>query len=175
MNSSKSVLFLDIDGVLNSKKTLGVYGEHLSSPMVRSCNKIVKLTACDVVISSSWRVLYDIPTLQAMLFNQGFTWAHKIVGRTDDLPQKRGYEIQKYLDEHDYSCYCILDDETDMLDHQKPFFIRTNWDIGLTDEDAENAIKLLGQVNSKCQKCNGYGFVEDTLCTCRRDGIKNEL
>ena len=175
MNSEKKVLFLDIDGVLNSKKTLGVYGEHLSSEMVRRLNKIVKLTDCDVVISSSWRILYDIQILQAMLFNQGMTWAHKIIGRTDDSSSIRGKEIKKYLDLNpEYNVYCILDDETDMLEEQKQFFIRTNWDLGLTEDDVETAIKLLGQKNKMCKRCNGYGFIVDELCTCKRDGIKDE-
>lgn len=108
---------------------------------------------------------------QAMMFNQGMTYAHKIVGKTDQCRGIRGNEIQKYLDEHDYSRYCILDDETDMRESQKPYFIRTDWDIGLTDEDAERAIKILGQVNEKCKQCNGYGFIEDSLCPCR-DGRK---
>ncbi|AIA64872.1 hypothetical protein AVV44_gp073 [Cronobacter phage S13] len=170
-NSEKTVLFLDIDGVLNSKKSLGVYGVHLSSDMVRCLNKIVKLTQCDVVLSSSWRSLFTLDMFHAMMFNQGMTYCHKIVGKTDNFSSFRGKEIQKYLDEHDYSRYCILDDETDMLESQKPFFIRTDWNVGLTDEDAEQAIKILGQINVKCKNCNGYGVQNDELCPCR-DGIK---
>lgn len=175
MNSKKKVIFLDIDGVLNSKKTLGVYGEHLSSEMVRRLNKIVKLTDADVVVSSSWRILYELPILQAMMFNQGMTWAHKIVDRTKDFTSCRGAEIQDYLDTHDkYDVYCILDDETDMLDEQKPFFIRTDWNVGLSEDDVSSAIRILGQSRPMCNRCNGYGFTEDGLCTCKRDGIKNE-
>lgn len=175
MNSKKKVLFLDIDGVLNSRKTLGVYGEHLSSEMVRRLNKIVKLTDCDVVLSSSWRTLFTLEVFHAMMFNQGMTYCHKIVGKTETLSSFRGKEIKDYLDRHpEYDVYCILDDETDMLDEQKPFFIRTNWDTGLTEDDVVKALELLGQSRVMCEKCNGYGFVEDSLCTCRRDGIKNE-
>lgn len=177
----KKVLFLDIDGVLNSKKTLGVMGVHLSSDMVIKLNKIVKATDCDIVISSSWRSLFDLPTFQAMFFNQGMTRAHKLMDKTKSFAGPRGDEIQEYLDTHDYECYCILDDETDMLEHQKPFFVRTDWDKGLTEDDVTKVIKILGQSHKLCELCNGYGFYnfpdgqdevgntlyEITLCACR--------
>lgn len=173
-------LFLDIDGVLNSRKTLGVYNVHLDSNLVRTLNKIVKITQCSVVISSTWRILYSLDTLQAMLFNQGMTMCHKIIDKTPQCSSFRGKEIKKFLDEHPTDCYIILDDETDFLEEQKSSLIRTDWNTGITDEDAERAIKILGSVNTKCERCNGYGVTNDELCPCNngteiiRDHNRNE-
>lgn len=40
--------------------------------------------------------------------------------------------------------YVILDDDSDMLDCQLPYFIQTDWlKWGLSDEDVEQAIHIL--------------------------------
>jgi len=39
--------------------------------------------------------------------------------------------------------YIIIDDDTDMLDEQLPFFINTDPEVGITDEDVKTAIKIL--------------------------------
>lgn len=165
-------LFLDIDGVLNSAHTLGVYNEHLNSEMVRRLNKIVKLTDCFVIISSSWRITNSLQDMQIFLFNQGMTHAHKVVGTTEQLNKERGYEIQKFLDNNCYSRYCILDDESDMLDSQKSCFVKTNWMKGLTELDVQQAILILGQEKKECSYCDGYGILEDHTCTECNMGIK---
>ena len=66
----------------------------------------------------------------------------------------RGKEIDLYLSEHPkVSKYVIIDDDTDMMEYQMPFFVRTSdnpdhsdsLDIGygLTSECAQQAIEIL--------------------------------
>ena len=62
------------------------------------------------------------------------------------------------------SVYCILDDNNDILEEQKPYFIRTAWDwndeeqalinggLGLTESVKERAIKILNRDNSLTSK-----------------------
>lgn len=39
--------------------------------------------------------------------------------------------------------YVILDDDSDMLDTQRNNFIHTDWEVGLTEENVNDAIKIL--------------------------------
>lgn len=57
----------------------------------------------------------------------------------------RGSEIQEWLDKQTEPYrYVILDDDSDMLDWQLPYFIQTDWlKWGLSDEDVEQAIHIL--------------------------------
>lgn len=172
MNKRK-ILFLDFDGVLNSHLSLGVYHEHLSGELVRRVNKIVKATNCDVVISSSWRCGNTPIELAHQLFNLGFTMAHKIVDETPRTNSFRGEEIKDYLDTQKNYVYCILDDETDMREEQKPFFVKTDPEIGITENDVRKCIEILGKDNevNLCKKCDGYGYIQndirDESCTCK--------
>lgn len=44
--------------------------------------------------------------------------------------------------------YVILDDDSDMLDKQLPYFIQTGWmKWGLSDEDVEQAIHILNDTD----------------------------
>lgn len=56
-----------------------------------------------------------------------------------------GSEIQEWLDKQTEPYrYVILDDDSDMLDWQLPYFIQTDWlKWGLSDEDVEQAIHIL--------------------------------
>jgi hypothetical protein len=94
------VLFLDIDGVLNSEKLMRenddrhkALGEHrcecygLIYQMDRTCvtrlNRIVRETDAKVVISSSWRKLMDIAEITKVLVSFGFEG--EVISETPDL------------------------------------------------------------------------------------------
>lgn len=42
--------------------------------------------------------------------------------------------------------YAIVDDDGDMLDEQRPYFVQTNAYVGMTDADADKLIAILGEV-----------------------------
>ena len=58
----------------------------------------------------------------------------------------RGDEIQDWLDRYpEVTGYCILDDDSDMLDSQLRNFVQTDMDYGLTDALAYRAVQILNR------------------------------
>lgn len=145
------ILFLDCDGVLNSHAEPGFLT--LSDARLRRLRHIVQETDCKIVVSSSWRKMDDS---RKRLVNKlrykkmsvhDWTTTEFFHVRTEEEPsQLRGHEIKKWLDEHPgWTTYCILDDDSDMLSEQMPFFVKTDGYVGLTDEDANRAIGILNR------------------------------
>lgn len=128
----KTLLFLDIDGVLNSSSTTNFKNNlwPYDPYMAFLVGKIQLDTDCDIVLSSSWRYHPD-----------GQAEVRKLVTLLDVTPMlngSRGEEIQAWLDSHpEYDRYAILDDDTDMLPEQLPNFFQTTFETGLTDEIAK--------------------------------------
>lgn len=128
------ILFLDIDGVLNNLASLAD-GIHLlpdKCVMLRECLKEVN---CNIVVSSSWRILYDIDMLRQLLRRSGLNTA--ILDTTPKLHNGcRGLEIYSWLQNNpQVSKYCIIDDDSDMLDEQLDFFVKCDTKIGLTTRE----------------------------------------
>lgn len=100
-----NVVFLDIDGVLNSEKLcrqldaqhkeLGHHEacecyrlEHqIDGECVSRLNRIVAETNSKIVISSSWRLLLEPAEIKRVLVEHGFVG--EIIGETPDLPNER--------------------------------------------------------------------------------------
>lgn len=138
------ILFLDIDGVLNSRETLkcGTRSGSIMGidPYMRILlDRIVQATDAKVVISSSWRL---VPKWLQEIRDVGI----EFISRTPYLEsKKRGEEIQQWLDEHpEVENYAILDDDSDMLPGQH--FFKTSFEVGLTQEIADEVINHLGRV-----------------------------
>jgi hypothetical protein len=124
-------LFLDIDGVVNSRSTTDFSNNlwPIDPYMAFMVGKIQLDTGCIVVLSSSWRYHPD-----------GVAAARKIVNLYDTTPKmnrSRGEEIQAWLDKHpEVTTYAILDDDSDMLPEQLPNFFQTTFEYGLNEEIA---------------------------------------
>lgn len=96
------LIFLDIDGVLNSERSCDYYVEKKSNqwlriapwkPHVKQLNRIIKETGAKVVISSTWR---DKAYLGMILAMAGFEG--DIVGKTPIIKGGRGAQIQAFMD-----------------------------------------------------------------------------
>ncbi len=85
-----SILFLDIDGVLNSEDYASLYTEkewdnltyierHIDDKAVQLINYICDNTKAQVVISSTWRYGRSVEQLQEILNSRGATF--KIIFR----------------------------------------------------------------------------------------------
>ena len=145
-----NIIFLDIDGVLvnsNQKyKRMLDHGDHQHRQLDPSCvaalNKITDRTRAVFVMSSSWRFGYDDAV--AYLKSQGVTGG--FLGRTAPIDQDtRGLEIQDWLRDHSYygdKRFIIIDDDADMGE-LKSRLVQPDRKVGLTDADADAAIKLL--------------------------------
>lgn len=153
------IIFLDIDGVLNNADDSDMHihkgGTHFYSPKcVSYLNRITDKTGAKIVVSSTWRLRASVEQLQVTLKEMGVTG--QVIDKTCQLNHLGGYrgnEILKWVkdnkellgaDYHEYKHYVILDDDTDMLLWQKDNFINTDGYKGLSLEDVEGAIEILG-------------------------------
>lgn len=141
------VLFLDVDGVLNSNKSTSFLA--LSKPSLRRLERIVKETDCKIVLSSTWRKdERAFRRLSRVLSYRGLSILDRtpVMWRDDQTGDRyfRGHEIQSWLDNHpEVTEYCIVDDDADMLDSQLRNFVQTTMEHGLTDTHAYRIIYIL--------------------------------
>lgn len=141
----RKILFLDIDGVVNSQhfavvtKARGVLG--IDPYPAFLVGKIQLDTECEVVLSSTWRLWEDAR-------EQVRKQIVDFIDVTPELYHKpRGEEIQKWL--KDNNCedarYAILDDDPDMLESQLPNFFQTTTEFGLTQKIAKAVTEHLNK------------------------------
>lgn len=134
------VVFLDIDGVLNSEEyalSLGKGGMLGINPeAVKILDRILEATGAKLVISSSWRGSSDL--LADIRSNVG-----EYIGITPRLSGIRGSEVKAWLDDNPVDRYAILDDDSDFYKYQ-PLF-KTTWKKGLTNEIADKVIEYLNK------------------------------
>ena len=71
-DSTRRVVFLDIDGVLAPIRRWDRYGD-IEPACIEVLNEIVASARADVVVSSTWRHGKTVVELQAMLEAEGFT------------------------------------------------------------------------------------------------------
>ena len=149
-----NIIFLDVDGVLNSTNKLKEVYNKTNKPhsgfdypfdekCLENLKLLVKLTDSKLVITSSWRKSEQgKKSLLNML--EKYDLKKDVIGFTPILYKKRGKEIEEYLST--LSCkpnFIILDDNTDMGD-LLPYLIKTNNQFGLTKENIKKGmIKLL--------------------------------
>ena len=150
------ILFLDIDGVMNSGQfvhSFGVRGntDHnaIDPAAVIRLNKIIVGAGALVVISSSWRLIEPIPMIELALKHHGFMGY--VIGSTTSCrasDSSRGDEIGIWLKavkhERTVESFVILDDDDDM-DKLSDHLVKTTWENGLQDEHVDLAIKMLNR------------------------------
>ena len=137
------VIFLDIDGVLNNLASLAE-GVHMVPEKAILLRRLIEATGAKVVISSTWRMLYDLRELGEILRLAG-CWNGAPIDRTPELRGSRGTEIQAWLDSGvtNVESYLILDDDSDMLESQMDSFIKTDMRTGLLSRELDRAIEIL--------------------------------
>jgi hypothetical protein len=155
------VIFLDIDGVLNVYcQSMDEFGCTFHKHFEDNLKWIVEETKAKIVISSSWR-LSGLIAMREMWEHRGL--AGEIIDITPNLTYgeglltstPRGEEIKAWLDLNPVRRYCIIDDDSDMLTEQKPFFVQTfgnenhkdcvDVGYGLTKECSEQVINILNR------------------------------
>ena len=145
-----NIIFLDIDGVLNSHRKLEEVYNKTHKPhsgyeypfdeiCLNNLKKLIEITDSKLVITSVWRKDEEgrdtlINALKEYELDQ------YIIGYTPILGKKRGIEIQAYLDQLDYTPnFIILDDNSDM-EELINYLVKTNIKVGLTESNVEEAI-----------------------------------
>lgn len=137
----KRVIFVDFDGVLVTPRTKF---QSLDELCTKELIRIMEATDAVVVISSSWRCFHPLEELKDMLGHFKIP-RNKIIDKTPDLKGswKRGDEIQQWLDKNPTEKFVVIDDDTDDLQAHIEVLVATNWEVGLTKEDADKAIAIL--------------------------------
>ena len=155
------IVFLDIDGVLNSQEAIEkaledgtlndlrvVFPHH-----VNVLKKILMETGAKIVISSTWRHAFKNGHENESMFNE--TWADilgediasRIIGMTpvlDDIDAIRGDEIDAWLSENAFvGEFCIIDDDDDM-GNLKQHLVQTDGVHGLEEKHVSQVKKILG-------------------------------
>jgi hypothetical protein len=162
------IIFLDIDGVLNST----LYYENLEFKEIKAdqndrflnklydidekaisfLNHLIKNTGAKIVISSTWRKNTAIEELTKLFKMKGFIG--EIIDYTPRLGEGnlRGNEILKWIENnitligqlrHEYRSYVIFDDDSDMLYWQRNNFILIDGYVGLTPNNVYKAEYIL--------------------------------
>ena len=149
------LIFLDVDGVLNSKASF----LHRDNPFPIDDDKvdllaqIVKITGAELILSSTWRGDFD--NNMNIIFKRGgaLTLVEKLKKRGLKLIGKTGFDVNReteirnflwdFSQNHEIESFIVLDDD---IVHM-PQLVKTNWNLGLTPHCVEKAIKMLSGEN----------------------------
>lgn len=148
------VVFLDIDGVVVTKRSL-LDGPKTADPScVARLNSLISETNADVVVSSSWRMAHTIEFIRETLCAAGFSFPERIIDRTEHLTYRvengtvtaraeRHDEIRAWLSVNPRDSFVILDDDWDaeITGH----FVRTCSEQGLEELHLNHARRILSR------------------------------
>lgn len=145
------IIFLDIDGVLNNMESLRFPRTRITTSKhsystahptcIKALNHLTAETDARLVISSTWRGL-GLKNLRLLFQEWGIRGS--VIGLTPDLGfVDRGIEIEAWLENNQPNdAYVILDDGDDMAS-LKQFLVQTDYEVGLTHNDALRAVAVL--------------------------------
>lgn len=142
------ILFLDIDGVLNSSRSCLAFGMYpMNLQQLHAFDHVaigLIQTLCEadpnvkIVLSSAWRLTYKHDAV-------GKALGLPIIDRTVMLNTSRGAEIAEWLGRHpDIETWVIVDDDDDMLDSQQSRFVKTDHSEGLSWANFRDICDTLG-------------------------------
>jgi hypothetical protein len=142
------VLFLDIDGVLNSTRSAVAFSgyphslmpdqlemfDHVALALVRR----ITSQGVSVVMSTSWRYHFNAVEFAHALKLPVFDVITPI------LRGPRGKGIAAWLKvRDDVSHWAIVDDDSDMLPEQMPRFVKTDLTVGMSLKNYEELCRIL--------------------------------
>ena len=112
----------------------------LYEPSLEQLRRVVRATGALIVVSSAWR---QIPTCYLHLQEWLAKYDMEVYDKTPYVGGERGDDITAWFKRNpgDWQ-YAILDDDDDMgvhIDH----LVRTDFDLGLTEKEADRCIELL--------------------------------
>lgn len=158
------LVFLNIDGVINQgyDKVRGAPSgfDYAVPSCVVALNGLTRATGASIIVSSAWRDVHPLAELRTLL--KGFGVEAEVVDNTpNDLDDASGFpaariaEIRVFLDLQppgSVESFVVLDDLDIRLDIDNEAVkdeeieartVRTVTEVGLTDEDAVRAARLL--------------------------------
>eukprot|EP01084_Bolivina_argentea_P101686 182269_1 len=149
------ILFLDIDGVLN---TLPQSTESSTNPKhflpeirLKRLKNIIDCTNCKIVLSSSWRLReFSKKTLWEKFGSVGIDVKSTYIGDTPIIKKHRTFQIEQYIidSKKKISAWCAVDDmdldsTVQTAEIMKQHFVKTNLSHGLTESKMNEIIAVL--------------------------------
>ena len=152
------VIFLDIDGVLNTINTFKIrkdiynkYGlviPRIDFYRVKFLKEIVDKTDAKIVISSTWRKYENDMKELKHVFSLFDLEVYDVT--CIDISGKKGIEINDWLNKNEVDSFVIIDDETSDMLHLERYVVKTRGNFkatGLLEKHISEAINILN--NSK--------------------------
>lgn len=155
----RPLIFLDIDGVLNSAdwymrraevlghgKPFNRNEEEIDPAALERLNRLLDVSNGEIVLSSTWRMTDGLARTRGLLQKMGLR-PGRMIDATPVMHTYRGLEIQSWLDsfpeELPLDQIVILDDDCDM-EHLEHRLVKTQHAKGLLDKHVDEALSLLG-------------------------------
>lgn len=152
------IVFLDVDGVLNSVDSAIAF-HHLKNEIeyhsresqldtvsIGLLKAVCEKTQAKIVVSSTWRIGRTVQDFTDLFATYGWDDA-PVIGKTEILRHAgriRGDEIQMWLDEHAPTNYVIIDDDSDMRPSQKANFVHVSNVNGFRSKHYCQCLRVLG-------------------------------
>ena len=154
------IIFLDMDGVLCTNRAhiaqgiVGMPNHHpfmdaLDREAIGMLNKLhEKYDDILYVCSSTWRKQHTMFEMRDYLRLYGWTGDFHPDWKTDHEGPIRGNEIERWLIHHpETDNYIILDDNSDMLEHQKYHFVQTDSYDGISSQNYWHMERIFNERN----------------------------
>jgi hypothetical protein len=147
---TRNIIFLDFDGVITTNRLeRSGFGWWFDPRCIQNFNLIENnVENLEIVISSSWRNSYTLPSLRRLLRAVGIS--SFVIGKTARKGD-RGFEIVSYLDKFCYKDevkFAILDDDSfDIVNYFDDLscFFQTDSMIGLSKEISLEVISFFNE------------------------------
>jgi hypothetical protein len=144
------IIFLDIDGVLNTTKLIKKFGfDFIDDILVAIVARVVRETNAKIVLSSTWRIQEKDKNIVVQSLAQHNLELHDstpVIKRSGAWESggwvRRSEEIQAWLNENPHVQKFAIIDDFDDADIEGSFF-QTDENIGLTVQIAEKIIQHL--------------------------------
>ncbi len=158
--SGSRIVFLDIDGVLCTRKAAGwtrddkpMHSRRVQRPVraldggcISRLNAICRNNAATVVVTSMWRIERDVPNILKAV---GFSGSFHADWRTDADGPTRAAEIMRWLDGHGAHEFIVIDDWLQGLESLRNKLVLTNNYLGLELWDVDRAAELFGRPSGR--------------------------
>ena len=158
------IIFLDIDGVLNTgcnriklkEINKGIddwnYNNIFCRESMKNLKEIVDKTNAKIVLSTTRRFADSLLNPLEIQFMEFGLW-NDLIGKTPKLSEnfsngkEKELEINKYVTDNNIESYIILDDDSSLFNSNNINFVQVPWMEGITEEIKNKVIADLMKIN----------------------------
>lgn len=167
----EKIIFLDIDGVLNSAQSLIHFkafgyptkikqaylktGEidcpYFDPISVSLLKAIVKTLGAKIVISSTWRLNCSMQDFNLIFNYYGFNTEDVIIGKTHNRGDSRSTQIKDWVSDNNILDFIIIDDihESNWDEDLREKLINVNGDVGFNMINVKQILKICNKTDEE--------------------------